>query len=289
MGIRRIVCCFCLLMVGILAIFPLSTVLAQEDVTVEEKVELTATYPNLEGTLPGTSFTFTVKLEYQGSEPRYFDLSATGPTDWTISITSAGAMGTRIGGMVLEPGKTYGQEISIAVYPPALSKLKPREYAIIAEASSGEIRDSIELTAVITATYELALAPVSELYNTSTTAGKDNYFPVVVQNTGSATIENIDFSSVKPDGWTIDFSPVKIDSLSTTDFQTVDVNIKPPPKTIAGDYSITFHASGEQATSEVLKIRVTVETPTVWGWVGVGIIALVIGGVVFIFIRFGRR
>ena len=69
----------------------------------------------------------------------------------------------------------------------------------------------------------------------------------------------------------------------------MDVNIKPPPETIAGDYQITLRASGSQAIAQDLTIRVTVESPTIWGWVGVIIIVLVIASLVVIFMRFSRR
>jgi len=134
----------------------------------------------------------------------------------------------------------------------------------------------------------MALAPAGELYNTTAKAGKDNYFSIEVGNLGTAAIDNIKFSSTKPTGWTIEFSPDKIESLPAFDSQTVDINMKPPTETIAGDYQITVRASGEQA-SEKIDIRVTVETPTIWGWVGVGIILVVIAGLAYIFMRFSRR
>ena len=80
-----------------------------------------------------------------------------------------------------------------------------------------------------------------------------------------------------------------MDSVEALGSQTVEINIKPPPDTIAGDYLISLRASGVQANSQKIDIRVTVETPTVWGWVGVAIIAIVVVGLVVIFMRFSRR
>ncbi|MFQ5997381.1 MAG: NEW3 domain-containing protein, partial [Dehalococcoidales bacterium] len=147
----------------------------------------------------------------------------------------------------------------------------------------------VELTAVITARYELLLAPAGERYDTKATAGRDNYFSLKLGNLGTAPIDKINFSSEKPEGWTIEFKPDKVDSLEALATRTLDINIKPPPETIAGDYMVNLRASGVQDTSEKLAIRVTVETPTVWGWVGVAIIAVVVIGLVFIFMRFSRR
>jgi len=51
---------------------------------------------------------------------------------------------------------------------------------------------------------------------------------------------------------------------------------------------LTFTASGEKSTDGA-EIRVTVETPTIWGIIGIGIIVIVIVGVAIIFTRLGRR
>jgi len=70
--------------------------------------------------------------------------------------------------------------------------------------------------------------------------------------------------------------------------QDVDVVIEPPEKTIAGDYSITIRADSEE-TSDSLEFRVTVETPTIWGWVGIAIVLVVIAGLAVLFRQLGRR
>ena len=65
--------------------------------------------------------------------------------------------------------------------------------------------------------------------------------------------------------------------------------IKPPTETIAGDYVVSVRASGKQTSANEIDIRVTVESPTIWGWVGVGIILVVIAGLAVIFMRLSRR
>ncbi len=283
MKIGRIVC-FWLLLASLLALFSPSPVLAQDE---EEKIELEPTYRKLEATAPGASFEFEVKLNFQGNEARDFDLLATGPEGWSIYVKpSYGEQ--RIGSIRLEPFASAPQRIKVAASPPLFIIPEPGEYEITMEASSGNISGSINLTAVITATYSLGVVPTEERYNTTATAGKDNFFSIVVGNSGSGTIENVKFSSRKPEGWSIEFSPEKIDKLSAGSFQTIDVNIKPAPKAIAGDYQINLAADAKQ-TLESIDVRVTVETPTIWGWVGIGIILVVIAGVIAIFMRFSRR
>jgi len=265
----------------LLFIFP-PAVLAQE-----ETIELTTPYTRLEGK-SGASFEFEVTLNYTGSETRLFNLSATGPQGWTTYITPSYPKDKMIRDIMLEPRATSTSKISVYAAPPSWLMPEPGEYQITVEAASGEIKGTINLTAIITATYDMALTTPDGLLSTKATAGKDNYFTLLVENTGSGTIENITFSSNKPKEWTTEFSPQKIDSLAGGGSQTVEVNIKPGAKAIAGDYEVKITANAAQSTDYV-SIRVTVETPTVWGWVGVAIIVLVVAGLAFVFMQFSRR
>jgi len=257
----------------------------------EPFVSVKATYPAMEG-IAGANFSFEVEFNYNaklGGEARSFELVLTTPQGWSAYITPQYQKENKIREITLQPGFAAGTKLLVTVTSPFWPLPEPGDYKITLEAISGEIRGSTELTAVVTARYTMTLAPSGELYNTTAKAGKDNYFSIDVQNLGTAPIDNIKFSTVKPKGWTIEFTPDKIESLPAIDYQTVDINIKPPPETISGDYEITIRASGEQISQEELKIRVTVETPTIWGWVGVGIIVLVVAGLAYIFMRFSRR
>jgi len=288
----RILIGLSLLMVSLLVISPAVAVLAQEEEAPPETMTMTATHTKLEG-VAGTGFEFEVDLKYVGgTEARTFDLTVSGPKDWTTFITPTYPKDKQILDIRIEPALPYQTapvtKIDISVSPPYWLLPEPGEYHITVGATSGEVSGTIDLTAVVTSTYIMALAPAEERYNTTATAGRDNYFSINVQNNGSASIDDIVFSSNKPGGWTIEFSPKEIGSVAAQDSQTVEVNIKPPAKTIAGDYQISLTAKGKQISDD-MDIRVSVETPTIWGWVGVAIIVVVIAGLIYIFMRFSRR
>jgi len=97
------------------------------------------------------------------------------------------------------------------------------------------------------------------------------------------------FSSTKPEGWEITYTPKEIDSLGAGLTQEVDVVITPPDKTIAGDYGITLRGLAEQGLSDTIELRVTVLTSTIWGWVGILIVVVVVAGLAVLFWRLGRR
>jgi len=288
MRIMRLMGCFLLLLMAVVAIAQPAAVLAQG----EQQLELSTKYPKLEVT-SGEATKFEVELRLAGElggEPIEFSLSATAPKDWSTYITPSYPTDKNIASIELQPGYTVAEKIEVNVGPKYYVSPDPGEYPITLDVTSENVSGSIVLTVVVTAKYTLTLVPAGEgLYSTKATAGKDNFYSIEVQNNGSAAVDSINFSSTKPEEWAIDFSPEKIDSLAAGDSQTVDVNIKPPQNAIAGDYSITLKATGNQASAQDINIRVTVETPSVWGWVGVIIVVVVIGGLIFIFRRFSRR
>jgi len=76
--------------------------------------------------------------------------------------------------------------------------------------------------------------------------------------------------------------------LNADESKDIEVTITPPDKTIAGDYMLNFSVKSENATNNI-DVRVTVETPSIWGWIGIAIIVIVVIGVAVIFARLGRR
>ena len=63
----------------------------------------------------------------------------------------------------------------------------------------------------------------------------------------------------------------------------------PSERAIAGDYQTTIRASAAGGLSESANFRITVLTSTLWGAVGIAIIAIALLVVVFAVARFGRR
>jgi uncharacterized membrane protein len=297
--ITGIVCCFCLWLVGILTISSSVPVLAARPPVEpgEERINLDVTYPTLEAT-PGESSEFSVAVSYitylGEGENHVFELVATAPKDWSAYLVDPQKKAVKISAVTINPTSLAVLDIRVVVTPPSWYMPEPGEYIVTVEVKgttqAGEkLENSTELKVIIPATYTLALTPITERYNTSAIAGRDNPFLLKIQNNSSAAIDDIAFSSDKPEEWTVEFSPDGVDSLAADSYQEIEVTIRPPVRAIAGDYVITLNAEGEQTSAEGLDIRVTVGASTIWGWIGVGIILLVIAGVVAIFMRFSRR
>ena len=261
--------------------------LNQEQPSAEGKLELSCRYPALRD-ISGASFMFEVELMWRGSESKRFSLDTTVPPKWRVMIVEASA-GKEISAIELEPAETYLLYIGFGPLPNELAE--PGEYVVTLEASSGDVKETLELTAVVTAQYRFAFYTETERFNTEVTAGQENHLSLMLANTGTAAIKGITFVSSKPYGWTVTFNPEGVDSIEPGLVQGIDVAIKPPRKAIAGDYMITMKAASREAylPSKDLDIRVTVLTPTIWGWVGIIIVLVVIAGLGVMFRLFGRR
>ncbi|MEA3442248.1 MAG: NEW3 domain-containing protein [Chloroflexota bacterium] len=263
----------------------------------EGEIQLTTKYPVLAGPAD-KSFEFEVSLSYKGgSEPRDFDLSVTAPTGWITAIQESTYEKTEIARMHLNPVEFSPKSVVVVAMAPYWLYPEPGDYTItfeVVEATSGKPSSSLDLTAKITARYGFSAQSNLEggRLNIKTKAGDEGYLPITITNSGTAALDKITFSSSRPEGWSITFKPDKIEALPPGDKQEIEVAIKPPSNTIAGDYMVTLKFDSDPAPSTTppeLDIRVTVATPTKWGWIGVGIIIAVIAGLAVTFTRLGRR
>lgn len=253
---------------------------------------LSAKYATLEAT-SGGSYEFEIELHYYDpalSPAVNFTLTATGPKDWDVYITPSYPKDKKIKDVRLDPGMLAGETVLVTAAPPYWLQPEPGIYPIKLVVSSPALSSSIDLKAIVTAKYDFTMAPPQGgLYSTTATSGKDNSYAMVLTNYGSAAVEDISFSADKPDGWTVTFAQDKVASLKANETQNVDVIIKPASNAIAGDYMLTLHATGKQATASIMDVRVTVQTPAIWEWLGVAIIVLVVVGLTFVIMRFSRR
>ncbi|MBI2832303.1 MAG: hypothetical protein HYX79_08615 [Chloroflexi bacterium] len=294
MKLARIICSSILLLGGLLAVLHPGDALAQEPTKPPEPaLTISNKFPTVEVT-SGEKAVFQLELKYVGElngDPKIFDLKVNGPKDWQFYITPQYPTDKKISSIQLSPGFSVGEQIQVNATPAYFLRPQPGDYKITLEASSqdGKITAKAELVTKITATYNLFVIPAGEKYNTTATAGKENVFSIKVVNGGSAPIRQLSFSADKPEEWLVTFEPQKLDSIASADTQTVDVKITPPARTIAGDYLITLKTSGTEASAEKLELRVTVETPTIWGWVGIAIVVVVIVGLVLTFRQLSRR
>jgi uncharacterized membrane protein len=257
-----------------------------------ETFEIGAKYPVLTGA-SDTSFLFEVDFTRAGGDQDLnFDLIVTGPKDWLVyAAQDAYNKDKRISAMRINRFSIKETIVVIAVAPYWLYP-EPGDYSILLEASSEDVKGSIDLTAKITARYDFVATTglTGGRLNINAKTGNESYLPINITNIGTATLDSVTLSSSRPEGWSITYTPEKIENLSPGASQEVEVSIMPPKKTISGDYIISLQFAGEPSSySPDLGIRVTVETSTSWGFVAIGIILAIGAALLLVFKRLGRR
>lgn len=263
------------------------TVAITEQATVLSRVNLITEYPDLAGP-SDSSFEFKVTLTNDSSDDRTYAFSAEAPPQWEIFFRPA--FGDKI---ITSLGMKAGdsEDIKVDLFPPLYAL--PGTYSATIKATSGEVEGS----AVITVTLlekEVELTPDIEILSltgrvdTEAIAGKETHFSILLTNRGSGKTEAINFYASKPEQWTVTFVPQRVPIMQPGESREIDIFIMPPSKAIAGDYMLTLRANA-LGVADTMDLRVAVGSSTVWGWLGLFIVLLVIAGMVTLFWRMGRR
>lgn len=255
---------------------------AESRLEARKGVGLKASYPVLNGPVDST-FEFSLEVNNQLGQEAMFDLFSDGPEGWQVRFKPA-YESKYISSLLLPAGQSKSVGVEVKPAP----KASPGEYPVEIRVSSGRAQAQASLKVVLTGSYKLEAGTASGLLFLEARPGKSSNVSFYVQNTGSAVNQDISFNSFKPENWKVEFKPEKIDSIEPGEFAQVEAVITPYEEALVGDYSVELRVNGENA-SDNLEFRVTVKASTVWGWIGVGVVALVIAGLAVMFRFLGRR
>lgn len=251
-----------------------------------ERLEFYTPYTILND-ISGKSFRYEIELRYEGTETKTFNLSVTQLPRWTVSIRPI-IKRIDITQIRLQPGKKPPYAVRVILEPIKGELPEPGEYLITLTASSGNVKASIELKAVVTDLYRFAFSTESGRLNADIAAGKENHIAASVKNTGTATIDKIAVVAGAPEYWVVKFKPEKIENLEPGSTQEVDIIVIPTKETIAGDYILDVGAISSRYGA-TFDLRATVLTPALWRWVGALVVLAVIAGVTVMYMRLRSR
>ena len=256
--------------------------------TPPETLTLTTQYPVVKAPASGAT-QFAVDLKYTGTQPKLFDLSAKGPETFTVSVQPQ-FQSTDITAVRVDPAISSGETFNLVATPTPWNLPAPGRYVFSMAAASGQLAAEVQITLEVVPNYGFTVKSTSGETTMEAATGQENHFSINLSNTGTVVLKNISFSSTNPEGWTIRFNPGKIESMAVNGIRDVDVIVQPPPGTVPGDYKLTFKAQDDSGEARGTQdVRVTVVSASIWGWVWVGVLAVVIGGAAYSFVRLGRR
>jgi uncharacterized repeat protein (TIGR01451 family) len=257
----------------------------QLQITVKEQLPPSLVFdvdlPNVRGA-PDSTFRFNTTLRNEGDTDLTTNLLAEVPPGWFVRFRAVGQEVTSL------PVRANGSE-SISVEVEAPEGVELGSFPIYVKAESGDVRAEVTLTAEVVGQPQVNLTTPDGRLSGQATIGQTATYTLLVRNTGSAPARNITMSGTPPSGWTVEFQPANIAELGGGAQQEVTVNLRPADQAVAGDYVVSFSARPEEGRSSSVDFRITVLTSTLWGIVGIVLIAIAVGVVGLAVSRFGRR
>ena len=267
---------------GVLTASPSLTITLTQKEKEKGEVELTTSYPVLRGP-NDAKFEFSLDVKNKTDKEALFNLTATAPKNWQANFKPP-YEDKYISSLRLKDNES--KSLNVEVTPDRFCTAG--DYVIPVTIAAGESKAEAQLKVIITGTYKIEAGTASGLLSLTTEKGKPGNLSIYVKNTGSAPASDIEFLSIKPENWKVEFTPEKLPTIEPGDLKQVEVKITPAAEALVGDYAVGVNIKGEKSSDD-LELRVTVKASAAWGWIGIGIIILVILGLFALFVTFGRR
>lgn len=246
------------------------------------KLSIKSRLPSLRGT-PRSAFEYTVTVGNDSGKDLTVALSAQGPANFQTTFTE-GFGSNEISSIPIEAGQT--KDIKVKVTPPR--DVKAGDYPVLVKVASEGATAELRVTLQVSGQGRIALSTKDGRLSGEAEVGKPSTYTLVLSNDGTAPIEEVEMSGTVPTSWKVEFNPKTIPVLAPNEKKDVAVVVTPADKAIAGDYVASFRANG-RGESASADFRITVTTSTLWGIVGVGIIAVALLVLLGAVARFGRR
>ena len=274
------------------------TVAVPEEVVEDEEegtLKLRSSFPVLSGP-PTSSYEFEVVIRNETGEERSFELKADvlnergdPQQNWQINFKPAFGQERIISTISVPDNLT--ENIDVLVTLPR--NTPPGSYLIpVTVRSEDEVYEEVVgLTLEIRGRGLLSATTDTGLLNLDATAGAATSLKLRLFNVGTAPLTDINLSADPPPDWKVTYERDAIDvlsDLSGENFIDSALTIEPPGDAVPGDYLVTLRASNVDSTDTV-EMRVTVAQSTIWGWLGIVLVLSVLGGLVGLFLRLGRR
>lgn len=244
-------------------------------------VVLVPEFPGLRGPADAT-FTFDVQVDNQTPEEVQLELTASGPQGWRVEARPAGE--SQASTVTVAAGSR--ERVTLEARPPVT--VQSGIYEVTLSVTGSGVSQDLPLTVQITGDVAIEISTSDQRLNATVSAGEPSVIPLVVINTGTAPLSDVQLTSTAPRDWEVTFSPEAIPTLAAGEVAAVEATVTPAADALAGDYRVTFRTTVDQASDSV-EVRTTVDPSTVWGLVGVGVIALTFVGLAGVFRKFGRR
>ena len=252
---------------------------------------ITVTYPALSG--PSTSeFEFEIVIDNDTGADSSFNLTAAALDQngqvlpgWDITFSPSFGQERVISSISV--GDALNERVDVRVTPQR--NTPPGDYLIPVQVQddAGFEADAL-LLVTIRGRGDVFLSTDTGLLNLDATAGEDATTTLRLTNFGTGDLADINLLADAPSGWEINFEVDNVASLPVNNQIDITTTVLPAADAIPGDYLVTLR-SNHPDTNASLELRVTVAQSTIWGWLGIVLVVLVLVILGALFVRLGRR
>lgn len=246
------------------------------------RIALEPESPDIRGA-PDSEFTYKLAVRNESGRDALISLQAAAPPGFQTSFTKEFGS-QQITSIPVKAGASENVEVKIK----PSQGIRADTYRVQVRARSENAEATTALGMTVTGQPRLSISGTDERVSGRAYAGEETPLALVVSNTGTAPAQNIELSSTEPSGWKIQFDQKAVGAIPPGETREVKALITPSAQAVAGDYMVTLRANGE-SVSDSSEFRITVLTSTLWGAVGIAIIASAVLVLVVAMMRYGRR
>jgi len=245
-------------------------------------IGITADFPSLKGG-PTDTFTYTLTVTNNTPTSEAFNFAPQGPEGWTV--TASPQAEARAATLTIDGGSEA--KISVTATPPASVAAGKYPITLSVTAANGAT-GQIPLEADVAGTPKLDLATASGRVDMSGHSNKATKETLVITNSGTSDLDDVQLVSTPPKDWNVTFSPTSVTGIKPNGSAQVIATVTPAKNSVSGDYPLVLKATSGSLSQEVdMRYRVTSSS---WlGLVGVLLIVAALGSLGYAFHRFGRR
>ena len=247
------------------------------------KLTFETDYPTIRGG-SDAAFTYSLNLKNEGDDDLTVSLAVDAPKELAVTLQLAGKDITN-----LPTDIKAGSSETIEVSAQPLTSLDVGSYPFKVTAQSDTANAEIQLTAEVVGQPDLSLTTSDGRLSGTAYLNRTNPIKLVLRNSGNSPAEGVKLSASAPAGWTVTLNPDSVVEVPANNEVEVTADVKPADNAISGDYIVTFNAQPNQSPSKSSDFRITVQTSTLWGIVGIALIAVAVAIVGMAVTRFGRR
>ncbi len=245
--------------------------------------EVTINSPVLTTTADGKP-RYEMTLRNIGKSDDTFRLGAEDlPQGWYVRYEAKAVHGTDISEIYVKSGEEKG--LVIEAIPPHDVAVGDYRIPLVIDSSAASYAEN--LTAKIKGSYDLRV--YAEKYQYPVNKGDPLTFSIKLTNAGNAgTLTNVKTVISAPDGWSAEITPDTIAGIPSGESAVVNLRIVPPGNIVASEYKISVKVTSDQ-TEKNDDFRVVVKEQSLVAVFGVLLLALIAGGVYYMFRKYSRR